>query len=70
MDNTEKEIFVNLHLQILKQAMKEEGLIFGIVVDKNDLNNSKLAFVDKNKLAAGITDGITVSITDLNEGLL
>lgn len=70
MDKENKE-YIQLHLSILKEAMKKEGLILGIVVDYKDANNSRLAFVDKEKyLKTGIADGVFVSITDFNEGLL
>ena len=69
--NQEKKEYIQLHLSILKEAMKKEGVILGIVVDRNDCNNSRLAFVDKEKyIRTGIADGIFVSITDFNDGLL
>lgn len=62
--------YIQLHLSMLKEAMKQEGLIFGIAVDKNDVNNSRLCFIDKEQYFKGKHDGISVSLTDLNRDLL
>lgn len=62
--------YIQLHLSILKEAMKQEGLIFGIAVDNSELNNSKLCFIDKEQYFKGKHDGITVSLQDLNRDLL
>lgn len=68
--NEDKKEYIQFCITILKEAMKKEGLILGIVIDK-DANNSRLAFVDKEKyLKTGIADGVFVSITDFNKGLL
>lgn len=70
MDKERKE-YIQLHLSILKEAMKNEGLILGIVVDRRDANNSKLAFIDKEQFEkTGLADGVFVSITDFNDGLI
>ena len=67
----ERKNFIQLHLSILKKTMKEEGIILGIVIDRKDADNSKIAFIDKEKyLKTGLADGVFVSITDFNEGLL
>lgn len=65
----DKKDTINLHLQLLKSAMKEEGMIFGILVDKKDPSLSKLAFVDKAALENGKTDGILVGLDELNNEL-
>lgn len=31
--------YIQLHLSILKEAMKQEGVFFGIAVSLQDLNN-------------------------------
>lgn len=70
MDKDIKSI-VSLHLSMLKKQMKNDGIIFGIIVDKKDYNNSKIAFIDKEKyLRTGLADGFSISITELNEDLL
>lgn len=65
----DKKNTINLHLRLLKSAMKEEGMMFGILVDKKDSSLSKLAFVDKEALTNGKTDGVVVGLDELNEGL-
>lgn len=63
--------YIQLHLSLLKEAMKKEGLIFGIAVDKNEPNNSRLCFIDKKQyLTMAKHDGIIVSLQDLNNGLI
>jgi hypothetical protein len=55
----------------MKSQMQNDGLIFGIAVNKEDINNSKLCFIDKEEyLANGKADGIMMSLSDLNKGLL
>jgi hypothetical protein len=61
---------LELQLSLLKKHMKENGLIFGIGVNKTDVNNSKLYFLDKEALLnRGVKEGISIKLTDLNEGL-
>lgn len=57
-------------LEILKSTMKESGLIFGIVVNKIDPDDSRLAFVRKDTYRNEKPDGIQVSLTELNNGLI
>lgn len=45
--------YIQLHLLILKEALKKEELIFGIAVDKKNLDNSRLCFIDKKKFLNG-----------------
>ena len=60
-----------LYISMLKTQMEKDGIIFGIIVDRNDVNNSKLAFVDKEKyFMECLADGFFISISELNEGLL
>lgn len=61
---------IQLHLSALKQTMRKDGVIFGIMVDKKDFDKSRLCFLDKESLKQGNHDGITVSLQDLNGGLL
>lgn len=62
--------YIQMHLSILKEAMKKENLIFGILVDKEDVENSKLCFIDKNSIGNGKYDGFSISLTDLNNDLI
>ena len=62
---------ITLYFSLLKEAMKEEGLIFGIVMDKKDPDASKLAFLDREAyLSKQKTDGITIDIKEMNRGLI
>lgn len=67
----ETKQYIVMHLSVLKNIMSDEKLIFGIVVDRKDVNESKLAIIDREKyLKTGIADGFFVSLSDLNKGLL
>jgi hypothetical protein len=69
MTDDVKEL-LQLQLSILKTHMKENGVLFGILVNKQDVNNSQICFVDKKKyVASGQVDGIKISLAELNEGL-
>ena len=69
---TEETIdLLHIQLEVLKTTMKQEGIILGIVVDKSDVNNSKIVFMDKDKyIATHKMDGFSVSLTDFNKNLL
>ena len=67
----ETKKYIAMHLSILKNVMSDEKLIFGIVVNREDVNESKLAIIDREKyLKTGIADGFFVSLSELNKGLL
>ena len=70
MDEEIKSIIM-LHINMLKTQMEKDGVMFGIIVDRNDANNSKLAFIDKEKYErTGLADGFSISISELNNGLV
>lgn len=62
---------IRLQLAVLRQTMKEDGVIFGFAVDKSDVNKSRLCFMDKGQyLKYGKNNGFSVSLTELNRDLL
>ena len=62
---------LKIQLEVLKTTMKHEGVILGIAVDKSDVNNSKIVFVDKDKyIETNKMDGFSVSLTDFNKDLI
>ena len=70
MTDETKEL-LQIQLSMLKQTMKDKGGIFAFSVDKTDVNNSSLYFMDKEQfLANGKKDGFGVSLTELNKGLI
>lgn len=70
MTDETKEL-LQIQLSMLKQTMKDKGVIFAFAVDKTDVNNSSLYFMDKEQyLANGKKDGFGVSLTELNKGLI
>ena len=62
---------LKIQLSVLKETMKQAGVILGLTVDKSDVNNSKIVFMDKDKyIAARKMDGFSVSLTDFNKDLI
>ena len=70
MTDETKEL-LQIQLSMLKQTMKEDGVIFGFAIDKSDVNNSRLCFMDKEQyLKNGKNNCFSVSLTELNRDLL
>lgn len=69
MDKETQEVISGC-LEILKSTMRESGLIFGIVVNKVDPDDSRLAFVKKDTYLNEKPDGIQISLPELNKGLI
>jgi hypothetical protein len=69
VSNDTKELII-AHLGVLKMTMKENGLIFGFAVNKEDGGKSKLLLVEKDKyLKTGEFSGIQIELENLNKGL-
>lgn len=67
----ETKQMLNLQLSILKQTMKDNGVILGLAVDKKDVDKSEICFIDKEQyLTEQRTSGISVSLTDFNKYLI
>ena len=62
---------LQIQLSILKETMKQTGVILGFAFDKSDADNSKILFMDKDKyIATHKMDGFSVSLTNFNRGLI
>ena len=62
---------LHIQLEVLKTTMAQAGVILGLAVDKSDVNNSKIVFMDKDKyIATHKMDGFSVSLTDFNKELI
>lgn len=62
---------LHIQLKILKSIMEQNGVILGLAVDKSDVNNSKIVFMDKDKyIATHKMEGFSVSLTDFNKDLI
>lgn len=67
----ETKQLLQIQLSMLKQTMKDNGVIFAFAIDKTDIDKSSLCFMDKEQyLANGENDGFSVSLTELNKGLI
>jgi hypothetical protein len=69
MDKETQEIISGC-LEILKSTMKKNGLILGIVINKANPDDSRLAFVKKDTYQNEKPDGIQISLAELNKGLI
>lgn len=70
MTDETKEL-LHIQLSMLKQTMKDNGVILALAVDKSDVNESQICFIDKEQyFKERKTSGITVSLTDFNEDLI
>ena len=70
MTDKTKEL-LQIQLSMLKQTMKENGVMFVFAINKAYVDNSKLCFMDKQQyFENGKMDGFSVSLTDLNRGLI
>lgn len=66
----EKKQYISLHLDLLKKALKDEGLCFAFLIDKKDFDKSCLAIADVESIRNGKVDGMKISLENLNDGLL
>lgn len=66
----EQKQYISLHLDILKKALKDDGLCFAFLIDKKDFNKSYLAIADVDSIRNGKVCGMKISLEKLNEGLL
>lgn len=62
---------LEISLELLKKQMKDSGVILALAVDRLDVDNSKICFIDKEQyLNNGKANGISISLTDFNKGLM
>ena len=66
----EQKQLIQMQMNVLKETMRKEKLVFAIAVNKEDIDKSTLAFVDKESLARGERMGIMISLEELNRGLI
>lgn len=68
----EQKKMIELQISILKEIMRQEGLIFGFLIDKKDESKSSLAIIPKKNIKKDLnkSSGIAISLTELNRGLL
>ena len=67
----ETKQLLQIQLSMLKQTMKDNGVMFAFAIDKKDIDKSSLCFMDKEPyFANGKNDGFSVSLTELNKGLI
>lgn len=68
----EQKKMIELQISILKEIMRQEGLMFGFLIDKKDESKSSLAIIPKKNIKKDLnkSSGIAISLTELNRGLL
>lgn len=69
MSEETKEYMICL-IEVLKEAMKKEGLFFAILANKEDFDNSSICILDREGFVKdGKIDGIKFQLGELNKGL-
>lgn len=66
----EQKQYISLHIDLLKKALKDEGLCFAFLINKTDFDKSYLAIADVQSIRNGKVDGIKISLEKMNEGLI
>lgn len=66
----EQKQYISLHIDILKKALKDEGLCFAFLIDNRDFDKSCLAIADVESIRNRKFDGMEISLEKLNDGLL
>lgn len=66
----EQKQLIQMQVSVLKQTMKKEGLVFGILVNKEDNDKSSICFMDRDALVKGERTGIIIGLEELNRGLV
>ena len=66
----EQKQYISLHLDLLKKALKKEGLCFAFLIDKTDFDKSSLVIADVQSIRNGNVDGMKIRLEKLNEGLI
>lgn len=67
----ETKQLLEIQLSMMKQTMKDNGVILALAVDHSDMDKSKICFIDKEKyLKWRKKSGIFVSLTNFNEDLI
>lgn len=70
MTEYQREI-IHCYLSLMKETMYRNRLIFGMSVDKEKPERFMLYFMDREKyFSEGIADGISISLEELNRGLM
>lgn len=67
----ETKQLLKIQLSMLKQTMKDNDVILSLAIDREDFDKTKICFMDRDLyLKERKTSGISVSLTDFNEGLI
>ena len=67
----ETKQLLEFQLKVIQRTMRENGVVLALDIGKEDIDNSKVLFIDKELfLTKGIVSGISVSLTDLNKELI
>lgn len=68
--NEETKQLLHIQLEMLSKTLQKTGTVIGIMVNKKDFNKSKIVFCDCNSLQTGVYKGFSVSVDELNKGIL
>lgn len=62
----ERKERIGLILEILKKTLKETNTFIGITLDKNNIAESKIVFLDRRDYVLGNKNGFSISLDKLN----
>lgn len=58
----EQKQYISLYLDLLKKALKDEGLCFAFLIGKTDFDKSSLEIADVQSIRDGKVDGMKISL--------
>lgn len=67
----ETKQLLQIQLSMLKQTMKDNGVVLALMIDKEDVDESIICFIDEEQyFSKRKMSGISVSLTDFNKDLI
>lgn len=65
----EQKYIINLQIDILKEIMRQDELVFDFKINETDVSKSALIIISKNDFDKGNKNGMEITFEKLNEGL-
>lgn len=65
----EQKHIINLQIDILKEIMRQDELVFDFKINETDVSKSALIIISKNDFDKGNKNGMEITFEKLNEGL-
>lgn len=65
----EQKHIINLQIDILKEIMRQDELVFDFKINETNVSKSALIIISKNDFDKGNKNGMEITFEKLNEGL-